>query len=85
MAKAKEPIKIILSHLGNYKADGLAWPEDRTIAIDKRLKGLRKLDVLVHEIIHIQNPKWPEIMVEGKATEIAKILWELNYREVDNG
>lgn len=85
MAKGKEPIKILLSHLGNYKADGLAWPEDRVMAIDKRLKGLRKLDVLIHEIIHIQNPKWPEIMVESKATEIAKILWELNYREVDNG
>ena len=85
MAKGKEPIKILLSHLGSYKADGLAWPEDRTIAIDKRLKGLRKLDVIIHEIIHIQNPKWPEIMVEGKATEIANILWELNYREVDNG
>lgn len=85
VAKGKEPIKILLSHLGNYKADGLAWPEDRTMAIDKRLKGLRKLDVIIHEIIHIQNPKWPEIMVEGKATEIAKILWELNYREVDNG
>ena len=85
MGKGKEPIKILLSHLGNYKADGLAWPEDRVMAIDKRLKGLRKLDVLIHEIIHNQNPKWPEIMVESKATEIAKILWELNYREVDNG
>jgi hypothetical protein len=81
----KDPIKIIKAHLGNYKADGLAWPEDRTIAIDKRLKGLRKLDVLIHEISHIQNPKWPEIMVEGKASEMAKILWECGLRFVDLG
>ena len=79
----KDPIKILYSHLGNYKADGLAWPEDRTIAIDKRLKGQRKLEVIIHEIIHIQNPKWSEIMVEGKAKELADILWELNFREVD--
>lgn len=85
MGKGKEPIKILLSHLGNYKADGLAWPEDRTIAIDKRLKGLRKLDVLIHEITHVQNPKWPEIMVQGKATEMAKILWECGLRFVDLG
>lgn len=85
MAKAKDPIKILLSHLGQYKADGLAWPEDRTIAIDKRLKGFRRLEIILHEAIHVQNPKWPEIMVEGKALELAKILWELNYREVDNG
>ena len=81
----KDPIKILYSHLGNYKADGLAWPEDRTIAIDKRLKGQRKLEVIIHEIIHIQNPKWSEIMVEGKARELAKILWDCGLRFVDLG
>jgi len=79
----KTPIKIIMSHLGHYKAAGLAWPEDRTIAIDKRLKGLDKMETIIHEIIHVQNPKWPEIMVEGKAKELAVILWELGYRCVD--
>lgn len=79
----KDPIKILYSHLGNYKADGLAWPEDRTIAIDKRLRGQRELEVIIHEVIHIQNPKWSEIMVEGKAKELADILWQMNYRKVD--
>lgn len=79
----KDPIKILYSHLGNYKADGLAWPEDRTIAIDKRLRGQRELEVIIHEIIHIQNPKWSEIMVEGKAKELADILWQMNFRKVD--
>jgi hypothetical protein len=82
MAK-KAPIKVLESHLGNYKADGLAWPDHRTIAIDKRLKGHRKLETIVHEVIHIQNPKWPEIMVEGKAKELADILWGLGYRCAD--
>lgn len=79
----KDPIKILYSHLGNYKADGLAWPEDRTIAIDKRLRGQRELEVIIHEVIHIQNPKWSEIMVEGKAKELADILWQMNFRKVD--
>lgn len=69
--------------LGMYKADGLAWPEQRTIAIDSRLTGLRALDVTIHEIIHVQNPKWSEIMVEGKATEMAQILWDMGYRKCD--
>lgn len=81
----KSPIKILEAHLGHYKAAGLAWTDDRTIAIDKRLKGKDRLETIIHEIIHIQNPKWPEIMVEGKAKEISDILWEMNYRCVCNG
>lgn len=83
MAKGQKPIKILEGHLGHYKAAGLAWTEKRTIAIDKRLKGLDRLETIVHEVIHVQNPKWPEIMVEGKAAEIAKILWDLGYRHCD--
>ncbi len=39
----KKPIKVLYSHLGQYKAVGLAWKEDRVIAIDKRLKGIQKI------------------------------------------
>lgn len=83
MSKKKQPIKILYSHLGNYKAVGLAWTEDRVIAIDKRLRGIDELEILLHELLHIQNPKWAEIMVEGKAKELALILWELGYRKCD--
>ena len=83
MSKKKQPIKIIVSKLGNYKADGLAWTDDRVIAIDERLKGFRALDVIIHEVFHVQNPKWSEIMVEGKATELALILWELGFRKCE--
>jgi len=83
MAAKKPPIKILEAHLGHYKAAGLAWVDDRTIAIDKRLKGFDRMETIIHETMHIQNPKWPEIMVEGKAKEMAVILWELGYRWVD--
>lgn len=81
----KNPIKIITSKLGRSKAMGLAWPDDRVIAIDSRLSGKELLDTLIHEIMHCQNPKWPEIMVAGKATELADLLWDVGYRLVDNG
>ena len=83
MAAKKPPIKILEAHLGHYKAAGLAWVDDRTIAIDKRLKGFDRMETIIHETMHIQNPKCPEIMVEGKAKEMAVILWELGYRCVD--
>lgn len=81
----KKPIKVLYSHLGQYKAAGLAWQDDRVIAIDRRLKGLAELDTIIHEVSHVQNPDWDETTVAKNATEMAKILWNLGYRKVDNG
>lgn len=80
----KKPIKVLYSHLGQYKAVGLAWKEDRIIAIDKRLKGIQELETIIHELEHVQNPEWSEAKVTKIAKEKAQILWDLNYRKVDN-
>jgi len=79
----KKPIKVLYSHLGQYKAVGLAWKEDRVIAIDKRLKGIQELETIIHEIEHIQNPEWSETKVTKIAKEKAQILWDLKFRKVD--
>lgn len=64
---------------------GLAWTDRRTIAIDERLSGKDYLDTVIHEVLHVQNPKWPEITVEARAKEMAEILWKLGFRWVDIG
>ena len=79
----KPPIKVLFRKLGKEKALGLAYKEARTIHIDSRLKGLEKLTVLIHEIIHIQQPGWPEIRVEGNAKELANLLWNNNIRIIE--
>jgi hypothetical protein len=79
----KEPIKVLYRKLGKEKALGLAYKEARTIHIDIRLKGLEKLTVLIHEIMHVQQPGWPEIRVEGNAKELAAVLWENNIRIIE--
>ena len=81
----KKPIKVLYSHLGQYKAVGLAWKEDRVIAIDKRLKGINELETIIHELEHVQNPEWSETKVTKTAKEKAQILWDLGFRKVDNG
>lgn len=68
--------------LGRYKAVGLAYTDTGEIHIDERLKGYEHLYVLIHEILHIQNPKWSEAKIIGHSTEIAKILFENNYRKI---
>lgn len=81
--KKKVPIKISYRKLGKEKAHGLAFKEDREIHIDPTLNSPDMLHTLIHEIIHIQNPKWPEIKVEGHAKEMFELLWKEGYRKVD--
>ena len=66
----------------NY-AVGLAYKGEGIIHIDTRLVGFNHLETLIHEILHIQNPKWSEIKVIGHSKEIATLLWQQGYRKVD--
>lgn len=84
MAKKKKEIKIIHSKLGRSGAVGLAFHEDRIICLDLRLKGFDYLETAIHEILHCQNPKWPEITVEARGKEMAELLWSLGFRQCDN-
>ena len=77
------PIKITYRKLGREQAHGLAYKEDREIIIDNRLKGIECLETIVHEIMHIQNPRWAEIKIIGHSKELAVLLWEQGYRKID--
>ena len=75
-----KPIVVKHRKLGKHKAIGLAYKDEQLIEVDERLKGFEHLQTVIHEILHIQNPRWSEIKVEGHSTQIATILWELNYK-----
>lgn len=64
-------------------ARGLAFIDIGEIHIDERLKGLEHLEILIHEILHIQNPKWSESKIIGHSKELSKIIWEQKYRRID--
>ena len=79
----KQPIKISYRKLGREQAHGLAYKEDREIIIDNRLKGQDLLETIIHEIQHVQFPKWGEHMVIGRSKELAELLWQQGFRKVD--
>ena len=68
--------------LGREKAHGQAFQDEGIIEIDSRLKGLDHLDTVIHEIMHIQNPRWGEAKVIGHSNEMSSLLWELGYRRI---
>ena len=75
--------KVIHRKLGKEVASGLAFCDTGEIHIDSRLKGVDHLETVVHEVMHILQPKWSEIRVIGNSKELTRILWELGYRRID--
>jgi hypothetical protein len=75
--------KITHKKIGRHKAVGLAYKETGEIVIDSRMKGFNHLCIAIHEILHLQNPRWAEAKVEGHSLELSNILWDMGYRKVD--
>jgi hypothetical protein len=76
-------IKIIHRKLGKEQAYGIS-SSDGVIEIDERLKGKKHCEILIHEILHLLNPKDDEKTIIRKSVTLTKILWNEGYRRVDD-
>ncbi len=76
-------IKIVYKKLGREQAHGIA-ESDGIIYIDPRLKGRKKMEIIIHEIFHLLNPEDSEEQIIEKSVTLTKMLWTLGYRQVDN-
>jgi hypothetical protein len=77
-------IKVQYRKLFREGVVGWAHHGENLIEIDERLKGKQFLEILIHEIMHLQTPKWSEEEVTRKAHEMANILWKEGIRPVEN-
>jgi hypothetical protein len=82
MARGRK-IKVVYKKLGREKIWGQA---DDYIEIDPRLigTGIKHLEVLVHESLHVCFPDMSEQAIESAGVRISKTLWSEHYRRVDN-
>ena len=76
-------IKIIYRKLGKEQAYGIS-SSDGIIEIDERLKGKKHCEILIHEILHLLNPKDDEKTIIRKSVTLTKILWNEGYRRIDD-
>lgn len=53
----------------------------RKILIDERLKGRALLETTIHECLHACYPQMSEETVTESARDIARVLWNLGYRQ----
>lgn len=65
-------------------ADGWCYFTEKKILVCKKLRGVRRLDVIVHELLHAHNQSMPEHDVSRTASGVAKVLWDLGYRCLDD-
>lgn len=82
--KPPKSITIIQRKLGKHRAHGQAH-DDGTIEIDERLMGLAKLQILIHEWLHVFEWVIPEEVVHDMSSKLALFLHKNNVRLVEKG
>ena len=73
-------IKIEDRKLGRERNDGQAIFADKLIEKDPRLKSKKRLNIVLHEGIHILDPNLPELKVRAYANRLADLLWRDRWR-----
>jgi hypothetical protein len=76
-------IKIIYRKLGKEQAYGIS-SSDGVIEIDERLRGKKAMEILIHELLHLTNPKDDEKTIIRKSVTLTKVLWNEGYRKIDD-
>lgn len=68
-------------------ADGTCDPpmsKGKRIRVNSSLKGERRLEVTIHELLHAAHWDISEEAIEGAARDIARVLWRVGYREIES-
>jgi len=74
-------IKIQYLKLGREKIWGHA--DDYPLKIDSRIKGKKKLEIVIHECTHYLLPNATEQEVERISIRLTHTLWHEGYRCID--
>lgn len=74
---------IVEKKLGRYRAHGRCHQEEGLIEIDPRLRGIVRLETLIHEIDHFLRPDKTEESVTDYAERMARLLWDQRVRIIE--
>lgn len=57
---------------------------DFEVEIDKRLKGKKLFEIIIHECFHELFPDKEEEEIEYKAAVLCRTLWKEGFRRIDH-
>jgi hypothetical protein len=64
---------------------GLCTPAQRLIDIAWDLRKRKRLEIVIHELIHAISPGRSEAKVAAEARELSRALWRYGYRRRKHG
>ncbi|HZR80379.1 MAG TPA: hypothetical protein VFD92_04705 [Candidatus Binatia bacterium] len=67
------------SEFRNHK-DGVAIKPENVILINEDLPGPDRLEMEIHEMLHVLDWDRPEDQIHARAEELAAALWRLGWR-----
>jgi hypothetical protein len=82
MARIPKKIKVLERKLGQEHALGQAWMDTLEIEIDPRQRSKVYLNTLIHEALHIADPKMSETKVRKLSGILTQVLWQQNFRRI---
>lgn len=84
MAKKRESIKVVYKKLGKRNEWGNADIDKKIIEIDPRAVGRKKIEILVHEALHIMLSIIDEDAIKLAGAAVTKVLWDEGVRPTDS-
>jgi hypothetical protein len=82
--RSHQPPTLVVRKLGREQAWGRAF-QNGVIEVDPRLTGLGKLEILIHEYMHVQDWAMPEAEVLKRSRTLAKFLHKHRVRIIEAG
>jgi len=76
-------VRVVEQKLGRERAWGMA--SGNTIWLDERLRGQRRLEVTLHELMHLLYPHETEENVDHAGRLLSRILWRQGWRRIEMG
>ena len=75
-------VRVIRRKLGREKADGICF-FDGKVHVDERLSGIRLLETLIHELLHLEFPQISEDAVEEASKSIGTTIYDDKWRRIE--
>lgn len=76
--------RVITKSFGRIQRWGEASQRTGTVYISDKCKGLKHLEISLHEGLHIAAPYLGEHEVIAVSKDLALMLWDMQYRRPDN-
>ena len=78
----RKKVRVIRRKLGREKADGICF-FDGKVHVDERLSGIRLLETLIHELLHLEFPQISEDAVEEASKSIGTTIYDDKWRRIE--